>query len=56
MNKRNISYITATFSGEEKEAIIDWSKIIGSEDLYFAKKDSEMEGGNVKEKLHLTLF
>jgi 2'-5' RNA ligase len=56
MNKQNIGYITANFLEKEKIEIINWSKIINNKDLYFAKKDGKIDGGNVTDDLHLTLF
>src|SRR5680860_1912884 len=56
MNKQNIGYITASFPEKEKMEIINWSKIINDKDLYFTKKDGKIDGGNVTDNLHLTLF
>src|SRR5680860_894229 len=56
MNKQNIGYITASFPEKEKMEIINWSKIINDKDLYFTKKDGKIDGGNVTDDLHLTLF
>lgn len=56
MNKQNIGYITVSFLEKEKIEIINWSKIISDKDLYFAKKDGKIDGGNVTDDLHLTLF
>jgi 2'-5' RNA ligase len=56
MNKQNIGYVTANFPEKEKIEIINWSKNINDKNLYFAKKDGIIDGGNVTDDLHLTLF
>ncbi len=56
MNEQKIGYITINFADKEKKEITNWSKVIQNKDLYFISKDGKIDGGNVTDDLHLTLF
>jgi hypothetical protein len=56
MNTQKIGYVTVNFLEKEKGEIINWSKNINEKDLYFASRDGKIDGGNVTDDLHLTLF
>ncbi|MFA5652314.1 MAG: 2'-5' RNA ligase family protein [Candidatus Paceibacterota bacterium] len=51
-----IGYVTAEFSEEFKKSIREWSLVIPKEEIVSVEINGKMEGGNVTNDLHLTLF
>ncbi|MDO8572165.1 MAG: 2'-5' RNA ligase family protein [bacterium] len=56
MDKQKTGYIAVYFADKEKNLVRDWSKIIQDRDFYFISKKEKIDGGNVTDDLHLTLF
>ena len=56
MQNKKIGYVAIQFTPETNQEIIAWSQSIKKEDLVTAIIDGGTEGGNVTDKLHLTLF
>jgi len=56
MQKKETGYIEAIFTKESKQKIIDWATFLKEEDLFSASINGKVEGGDVTDTLHLTLF
>lgn len=56
MKKQKIGYIDAIFDEKTKKEIESWSMIVRDEDLYTISNENKKDGGNITDKLHLTLF
>ncbi len=56
MKNQKIGYVDVVFSEEIKQEISRWVKSLKKEDFYTTMIDGQVEGGDVSEKLHLTLF
>ncbi len=54
--KENTGYVAIEFDEVSKQKIANWASQIGGNDLVTATIDGKIEGGNVTEKPHLTLF
>lgn len=54
--KENIGYIAVEFTDASKQEVIRWSSQISECDIARAVIEGKEEGGNVTDKLHLTLF
>ena len=54
--EEKIGYVALEFGEDFKQEIMKWSSQIGESDLVTAIIDGKAEGGNVTDKLHLTLF
>lgn len=54
--ERQIGYIEAVFQEDEKQKVVDWVNSIKKEDLFTAIINGKVEGGNIANKLHLTLY
>ncbi|MBP6945572.1 2'-5' RNA ligase family protein [Patescibacteria group bacterium] len=55
MQDQKTGYVALTFAEDVKQRIIQWSKQF-DESFFSAVVDGKTEGGNVTNKLHLTLF
>lgn len=52
----NIGYVAIEFDDYHQQQVINWSRQIKTDDLVTANINGKIKGGNVTEKLHLTLF
>lgn len=55
MQNRKTGYVALTFTEDAKQKIVEWSKQF-DKSFFSAVVDGKTEGGNVTDKLHLTLF
>jgi 2'-5' RNA ligase len=53
---KKIGYIEVILLEKSKQEIVNFSRTIRDEDLFTAKINGKIEGGNLTEKSHLTLF
>jgi len=56
MENKEIGYVEVVLTEKSKQKVVDFSRIIKDEDLFTAKINGKIEGGNLTEKSHLTLF
>lgn len=56
MEPKKIGYVEVQFTPETHQQVVAWAHTIKNEDLVTATIDGKTEGGNVTDKLHLTLF
>ena len=56
MNQKNTGYVAIKFKEESIRKLNIFASQIGSENLFYKKIGGEMEGGDVANKAHLTLF
>ncbi len=52
----NSGYVAIEFDEISQRQVVKWSKQIKDQDLATANINGKIKGGNVTEKLHLTLF
>ncbi|MDD2657247.1 MAG: 2'-5' RNA ligase family protein [Candidatus Pacebacteria bacterium] len=54
--EKNVGYVAIEFDDVSKREVANWASQISEGDLVTTAIDGKIEGGNVTDKLHLTLF